>query len=326
MKKWIQWFSVIALFLSASHASLISQNDTALLRVTAVRTPEPPVIDGKVEDEVWSRANVIDTFLQRRPDEGEAASERTEVRILYDDQALYISFISYDANPEGIVRRLSRRDRDVPSDKVSIGIDSDFDQKTAFIFEVNAAGVMRDFFMYDDGSEVDMNWDAIWYAEVAERRDGWSAEFKIPFQSLRFSEGENLIWGINFAREIHRRNEWSFWSLIPRDARGWVSRFGILDGLENIDPPRSLLFLPYTLGSGTSWPAGQIPARVNSVDPQLRAGLDFQYGVSNNTILNVTINPDFGQVEVDEVVLNLTAFETFFSGKASVLSRTGFAF
>ena len=315
MKKWIQWFSAIALFLSVGHASLIGQNDTALPRVTAVRTPEPPVIDGRVEDEVWSRANVIDTFLQRRPDEGEAASERTEVRILYDDQALYISFIAYDANPEGIVRRLSRRDRDVPSDKVSIGIDSDFDRKTAFIFEVNAAGVMRDFFMYDDGNEVDMNWDAIWYAEVAERHDGWSAEFKIPFQSLRFSDGGNLIWGINFAREIHRKNEWSFWTLIPRDARGWVSRFGILDGLGNIDPPRSLLILPYALGSGTSWPAGQIPARVNSVDPELRVGLDVQYGISNNTILNVTINPDFGQVEVDEVVLNLSAFETFYPEK-----------
>ncbi len=308
-------FFTVFLFLIVINTTLLSQTDPSVPQVTAVRTPEPPVIDGRVDDEVWQRAPVIDTFWQRRPDEGDPATERTEVRILYDDNALYISFICYDRNPDEIVRRLTRRDRDVPSDRVSIGIDSDFDRKTAFIFEVNAAGVMRDFFMYDDGNETDMNWDGLWQAEVATRPDGWSAEFKIPYQALRFSDQDEHIWGINFAREIDRKNEWVFWSLIPREARGWVSRFGILQGIHNIDPPRSLLFLPYTLGGGTSWPSGQIPARVNDFDHEFRAGLDVEYGISNNTILNITLNPDFGQVEVDEVVLNLTAFETFFPEK-----------
>lgn len=308
-------FASVLLFSILINATLLAQNDSSLPEVVAVRTPEPPVIDGRVDDEVWKSAQVIDTFRQRRPDEGYPATERTEVRILYDDNALYISFICYDSNPDEIVRRLTRRDRDVPSDRVSIGIDSDFDRKSAFIFEVNAAGVKRDFFMYDDGNETDINWDGLWQAEVAGRPDGWSAEFKIPYQALRFSEGDELVWGINFAREIDRKNEWVFWSLIPREARGWVSRFGILKGIRDIDPPRSLMFLPYTLGGGTSFPSGQAPARVNRFDREFRAGLDIEYGLSNNTILNITVNPDFGQVEVDEVVLNLSAFETFFPEK-----------
>jgi hypothetical protein len=315
MRTSLSYCCVTLLFFSSPVTFLLAQNDLSLPRVVAVETPEPPIIDGRVDDEVWDLANVIDTFIQRRPDEGEPATERTEVRILYDNNALYISFICYDSNPEGIVRRLTRRDRDIPSDRVSVGIDSDFDRRSSFVFEVNAAGVKRDFFMYDDGNEIDINWEGIWDAEVTDRPDGWSAEFKIPYQTLRFSEGDDLIWGINFSREIDRKNEWLFWSLIPRAARGWVSRFGILEGLQNINPPRSLLFLPYMLGGGTSLPSGQLPAHVHSIDPEFRAGLDFQYGISNNTTLNITVNPDFGQVELDEVVLNLTAFETFFPEK-----------
>jgi hypothetical protein len=278
----------------------------------AVRTNTPPTIDGRVTEEVWQDAPVIDSFWQQEPDDGQPATERTELRILYDDNALYVSFICYDSEPWKIIRRLTRRDRQVSSDYVAIGIDSYLDRKNAFIFEVNAAGVKRDHLMMDDGDEQDVNWDGIWDAAVSRRRDGWSAEFRIPFQTLRFTTRGEQIWGFNAARQIERKKEFVLWAHIPRSSRSIVSRFGILRGLHNLNAPRSLLFKPYVLTGLTSWPSNKFPKPVNKIDPQVDVGLDLQYGITNNITLNLTVNPDFGQVELDEVILNLTAYETFY--------------
>ncbi len=298
--------------------------------IIATRTDTPPVIDGYVDDDVWDTAQVIDTFYQREPDDGEPATERTELRILYDDSALYVSFICYDQEPDKIVRRLTRRDRRVPSDFVQIAIDSYFDRTSAFVFEVNAAGVKRDYLMLKDGESEDITWDGIWDAAVAMRDDGWSAEFKIPYQTLRFSQADEQIWGFNAARHIDRKNELMLWAHIPQTSRAVVSQFGTLRGLHDLNPPRSLLVLPYALTGATHWPHDKRPQPVNQFDPDLNVGLDLQYGISNNTTLNVTVNPDFGQVEIDEVVLNLSAFETFYPERrpffvegASIFRTTG---
>jgi len=280
--------------------------------IVATRTDTPPVIDGYVHDEVWSKAKVIDSFYQREPNDGEPATERTELRILYDDAALYISFICFDSEPDKIVSRLTRRDRRVPSDFVQVAIDSYNDKTTAFVFEVNAAGVKRDYLILNDGNSEDITWDGIWDAAVVMRNDGWSAEIKIPYQTLRFSEADEQVWGFNAARMIDRNNEFALWSHIPQSSRAIVSRFGILRGLHNLNPPRSLLVLPYTLAGATRWPSDQLPQPLHRLDPTIDVGIDLRYGISNNTTMNVTVNPDFGQVELDEVVLNLSAFETFY--------------
>ncbi len=278
----------------------------------AIRTDKPPVIDGNVDEDIWDTSSVQDNFYQREPDDGEPATERTELRILYDDAALYISFICFDSEPDKIVRRLTRRDRRVPSDFVQIAIDSYNDRTTAFVFEVNAAGVKRDYIMLDDGRSEDLSWDGIWDAAVAMRDDGWSVEMKIPYQTLRFSEADEQIWGFNAARMIDRKNEFILWSHISQSSRAVVSRFGVLRGLHDLNPPRSLLVLPYALAGATHWPSNQLPKPVNRFDSNLDIGADIQYGISNKTTLNISVNPDFGQVELDEVILNLSAFETFY--------------
>jgi hypothetical protein len=280
--------------------------------ISAVRITEAPIIDGRVNEEIWLSAPVLDSFWQMEPDDGQPATEHSEVRILYDDRALYISFICYDSEPGKIIRRLTRRDRRVSSDYVAIGIDSYLDRMNAFIFEINAAGVKRDLIMMEDGGKEDVNWDGIWDAAVAMRNDGWSAEFRIPFQTLRFKSKGEQVWGFNAARQIERKKEFVLWAHVPQGSRSVVSRFGTLRGLHDLDAPRSLLFLPYVLTGATRWPSNKLPEPVNRIDPDIDIGLDVQYGVSNNVTLNVTVNPDFGQVELDEVILNLSAFETFY--------------
>lgn len=278
----------------------------------AVRTNKMPVIDGYVDEEIWNKAEVTESFSQQEPDDGEPATERTELRVLYDDSALYISFICFDSEPDNIVRRLTRRDRRVPSDFVQVAIDSYFDRTTAFVFEVNAAGVKRDYIMLHDGGSEDITWDGMWDAAVAMRDDGWSVEIRIPYQTLRFSEADEQIWGFNASRMIDRKNEFVLWAHIPQSSRAVVSRFGQLRGLHNLNPPRSVQILPYALAGATRWPSDQMPQPLNQIDPALNIGADIRYGISNNTTLNLTVNPDFGQVELDEVILNLSAFETFY--------------
>jgi hypothetical protein len=307
MRLYFKAFAAGLLAVIISYAHDFDQNT-----IIAVRTERTPVIDGFVDDDVWAQAVVIDRFYQHEPDDGDPATERTELRILYDDSALYISFICFDSEPDKIVRRLTRRDRRVPSDFVQIAIDSHNDRTTAFVFEVNAAGVKRDYLMLDDGGTEDLTWDGIWDAAVAMREDGWSVEMKIPYQTLRFSEADEQVWGFNASRMIDRKNEFILWAHIPQSSRAVVSRFGYLRGLYDLNPPRSLLVLPYALAGATRWPDNQLPRPLNQLDSDLDIGVDVQYGISNNTTLNLTVNPDFGQVELDEVILNLSAFETFY--------------
>mgnify|MGYP000846932697 CR=1 FL=1 len=283
--------------------------------IQATRTAIPPEIDGQVDEVVWSQAVVFDKFIQFKPDEGKPASERTEARVLYDNDALYIAVVCYDHKPDRILRRLSRRDRVVESDGVGIAIDSYADRKTSFLFVVNAAGVKSDGLFQNDGGEPDMNWDALWEGVAATRPDGWSVEFRIPYQALRFAQGEVQTWGILVNRHISRTAEDAMSNAIPRSATGFTSQFGTLEGIRNINPKKTRLITPYALGGATRWPLDAEPAWEHALVPEYRAGLDAQIGVTSKTILTMTVNPDFGQVEADQAQLNLTAFETFFPEK-----------
>jgi hypothetical protein len=286
-----------------------------LYRATATRAiPGTPELDGRLDDPAWARAEVISDFVQRDPSEGEAATERTEARILYDDGALYIGIRAFDSDPSGVVGQLTRRDHSSPSDWLTVSIDSYRDRRTAFSFSVNPAGVERDEYLFDDTNEDD-SWNAVW--DVATRVDegGWVAEFRIPFSQLRFSKAEEQVWGFNITRVIQRKNETVQWKPIAKDASGWVSEFGELVGINGIQPPRRIEVLPYTVATQALTPeeAGN-PFRTGT-DFNGSVGADVKFGLTNSLTLNVTLNPDFGQVEADPSVVNLSAFETFFSEK-----------
>ncbi len=274
-------------------------------------TQGPPTIDGLLDEPDWALAMVAGDFVVFEPNEGEAPRQRTEARVLYGAEAVYVGIRAFDSAPDSIVAQLARRDERPHSDWVDVVIDSYHDRRTAFRFGVNPAGVKSDGYMYDDTNEDD-SWDAVW--EVATRTDdrGWTAEFRIPYSQLRFDGAARQTWGINFARFVARHMERSLWAPISRGDGALVSKFGDLEGLRDLSPPTRLEVLPYSL-------VGMEAAPGSSADPFYDArafssavGADVKYGITTDLTLDVTINPDFGQVEADPAQVNLTAFESFF--------------
>jgi hypothetical protein len=283
--------------------------------VNAVRADFPPVIDGWVNDVQWQKAPPILDFRQFDPEEGVLPTEITSVRLLYDDRALYVGVICYDAHPEKIVRQLTRRDRTSEADRFSVMIDSYYDRQTAFVFATNVSGVQSDGVLSQDGSVYDITWDAVWNVRTRVFQDGWSAEFAIPYNALRFAEQPNGVyrWGINFRRYISRKKETDEWVMVPRSETLQISKWGHVDGIRGIAPPLHLEVLPYA--SGTAQYETATDAHPWSKSYRGQAGVDLKWGMARNFTLDATVNPDFGQVEVDESVLNLTVFETRFPEK-----------
>ncbi len=285
--------------------------------VRATRTSHSPTIDGILNEEVWSSAVPATDFTQRDPLEGQPASEKTEIRVLYDDDALYFACMYYDTEPEKIVSRLGRRDMEIECDNGSIRIDSYHDHQTAFEFTFYPAGVKIDILQFDDGNHEDASWDAVWDVQTKILSNGWSAEVKIPFNILRYKtvEGDTSVheWGINFLRYISRKQESSRWAFSPKSQSGFVSRFGHLQGLNNLHSPRKLELLPFVVAKQTYQPATYNRKRQEAFLGD--AGLDMRYGITSDFNINLTINPDFGQVEADPAVLNLTTIETFLPEK-----------
>ncbi|WP_419950164.1 DUF5916 domain-containing protein [Candidatus Palauibacter sp.] len=284
----------------------------------AVRTADPPRIDGRLDDAAWSDAPVAGDFVQFRPDPGRPASERTEVRMLYTDDAVYVGARMFDSDPGGIIRRLARRDEEVTTDAFHVAIDSYFDHRTAFRFSISVAGVQRDGLMFADTQE-DPEWDAVWESATRTDEAGWTAELRIPFSQLRFAntggDGGASTWGINFRRDLARLEEASVWSPLPGDGSRTVSAFGTWRDLEGIEPHRHLEVRPYVLSSATRAPGTADNPFYSPTDMRQTVGGDLKYGITDNLTLNLTVNPDFGQVEADPSVVNLTAFETFFPEK-----------
>jgi hypothetical protein len=282
--------------------------------VTAVRTDHPPVIDGHLTEECWTKAIPSVQFTQQDPDEGKAATEATEVRFVYDDEALYVGIRLLDREPTRIVRRLSTRDSDPDADRVTVWLDPMHDHLTGAMFQVSAANVQQDAVLYND-SWTDNSWDAVWQSQVAFDETGWTAEIRIPLSQLRFTHAEHQTWGVNVQRYIQRKNETAWLEMVPKKESGIASRMLNLTGLDGLNPTRHLELLPYAA------------ARSEFITPQrgdpfndgsrafASAGADVKWGVTSNLTVNATVNPDFGQVEVDPAVVNLTAFETFFPEK-----------
>jgi hypothetical protein len=295
------------------------QGGNSTKSIVASQTVTPPRIDGLLSDDVWRSAVPVGGFLQYDPHEGAPPTEETIVRVLYDDRALFIGVLCRDSDPSGIVQQLTRRDRSVQADRFTVIIDSYHDHNSAYVFSGTASGVQTDGILSQDGLVYDVQWDAVWEYSAAIIPEGWSAEFKIPFSALRFSvqDGEN-VWGINFRRFIARKQETVEWVMVPRSEAllglvSPVSKQGHLSGLRGLGTPLRMELLPYQV-SRLSYVAQPVPFPLRR-EVQGNIGLDLKYGLTNDLTLDVAINPDFGQVEVDQTVLNLTVFETFYPEK-----------
>jgi hypothetical protein len=268
-------------------------------------------VDGRLDDAAWKSAPVTDAFTQIDPDEGKPASERTEVRVLYDDDAIYVGVRLHDGGR--VTGRLGRRDMPLgDSDWFGLMLDSYHDHRTAFGFDVNPAGVRRDEVKTIDVD--DNSWDAVWDVATSVDAGGWTAEYRIPFSQLRFGRDSVQTWGVQFERLIGRKQEYDVSTFIPKKDRGGVPQYGHLAGLTGLHAGKRLELLPYTV------------SRAEYVDPHGNpfrtkheyggsAGLDLRYRAASNVTLVATINPDFGQVEVDPAVVNLGVYETFFDEK-----------
>ncbi len=269
-----------------------------------------PRIDGLLDEADWAAAAVARDFVVFEPDEGARPSQRTEVRVLYGAEAIFVGIRAFDSAPDSIVAQLARRDDRPHSDWVDVVIDSYHDRRTAFRFGVNPAGVKSDGYMYDDVQEDDA-WDAVWEVATQTDEEGWTAEFRIPYSQLRFDGAARQTWGINFARFVARHMERSLWAPISKGDGALVSRFGELEGLRDLSPPARVEVMPYSLLRMEAAPGSAADPFHDPRDLSSAAGADVKYGITTDLTLDLTINPDFGQVEADPAQVNLTAFETF---------------
>ena len=281
---------------------------------TAIKITEPPQIDGKIDDAVWSSGEWIDDFTQFEPYNGRPASQRTNFKILFDDDNIYVAIRAFDTAPDSIVKRLTRRDN-VDGDMIGVAFDSYHDLRTAFIIGISAGGVKFDQMMTNNGQNEDSTWDPNWWGKVSVDESGWIAEMKIPFSQVRFEKNSDDVWGLQVFRQIYRHSEMSFWEHIPKDAPGLVHLFGELSGFESIRPRKIFDITPYTVASFDRYESQPGNPFATGRDFRLNGGVDAKIGVTNNLTLDLTVNPDFGQVEADPSEVNLTAYETFFEEK-----------
>ena len=278
-------------------------------RAVASRLDGTIRVDGVLSEAQWRGAQPLSQFTQLDPQEGRPATERSDIRILFDREALYIGAMLYDR--EAVRSRLGRRDMSMTaSDWLTVIIDTNHDHRTAVGFEVNPLGVRRDQTRSPDNE--DDSWEPVWEVQTSITDSGWVAEMRIPFSQLRFTTAaSNLEWGLQVERQIARNQEFSVWSFTPRDRPGGIPRFGHLAGMTDLATGKRLEIMPYVVAKSENIDRGGNPFR-DDQEFGGDAGLDLKYRVTSNMTLDATVNPDFGQVEVDPAVINLTAFETFF--------------
>jgi hypothetical protein len=310
------WLGLAALVAAQeSPAAGAHKQAPVLSAVQAVRVAAPIVLDGRLDDSAWNQAPAASEFFQRDPDEGKPATERTEVRVAYDEDALYLGLRLFDQEPGRIVRNLSRRDEGAEADRVVVYLDPRHDHLTGAWFQVSAAGVQSDAIIFNDSWD-DGSWDGVWESAVSTDDQGWTSELRIPFSQLRFTTAEQQTWGINISRYIQRKNETAWLQLVPKKESGLASRMAHLTGLEGIRSRHHLSLLPYTVArSELIAPSASGNPFNDGSRHGLGMGLDVKYGLTSNLTLDATVNPDFGQVEVDPAVVNLSEFETFFDEK-----------
>ena len=280
----------------------------------AVRITGPaPRIDGVLDDPAWSQASAISDFVQKIPVEGATPSVATSVRLLYDDDALYVGARLLRSDPRAIRTSITRRDGDSDAETFIVSLDTYLDRRTAYSFSLSSGGVRGDFYHSQDSEDSgrEAQFDPVWSGRARVDADGWTAELRIPFSQLRFNAAPTQSWGLQLTRNVADKSERAQWVLIPISASGYSSYFGRLEGIAGIPPTRRLELLPYLATDLT------FRARINPANPfndrgGVRAGGDLKLGLGPNLTLDATVNPDFGQVEADPAVVNLTAFETVF--------------
>ncbi len=283
--------------------------------VSAARRNGEIRIDGRPDEPAWADATPATRFVQREPVEDAPAEQLTEVRVLFDDGALYVSSVMHDWQPDRIGDQLVRRDENGQYDYFEVSLDPNNDRRTGYRFRVSAAGVQRDVYLYNDVRE-DAAWDAVWQSAVRRDSTGWSVELRIPLSQLRYNASDSVqSWGVNFSRRRLASNELTYFALESRLRHGKVSVFGQLDSLQLPRSARRIEIRPYVLTSVFTAPAELGNPFFDGSDFDNRAGMDLRFGVGAAYTLGATVNPDFGQVEVDPAVINLTAFETFFPEK-----------
>ena len=282
----------------------------AAAQARATRAARPPVIDGRDDDAAWRSAVSTSAFREFQPRDDAAPQQRTEFKVVYDDRDLYVFVRAFDTHPDSIRHAVTRRDVRGSSDQIGVLIDSNHDRRTGFEFWVNPDGVQRDYAIYDDVTE-DVSWDGLW--DVATRVDslGWTAEFRIPFSQLRFQGGSSATFGLLIWRTIERTQETVTWPLAHASRAGLSSQFGELTGITGVGAHHGLEAAPYVVAKNLSQksPAGY------GRDQEQTLGADLSYGVTSGLTLDATVNPDFGQVEADPSLLNLTSLEAFLPEK-----------
>jgi hypothetical protein len=301
---------------SAQEPAATPQASAEARQIRAIRISQPIKIDGRLDEPAWSEAIAATDFLQQKPNEGRTASEKTEVRVLFDDKNLYIGIHAFDSDASSINARELVRDTSFSNDdKIEILLDTYHDRRNAFRFAVNPLGTQQDALITDEGRDVNLSWDAPWISSGKIDRSGWTVEIAIPLTTLRFKEG-NDTWGFNSARIIRRRNEENLWTSWQRSfGLERVSQAGELVGVGEIKRRRLYEVKPYIMGG---WRQGmpQIGAPGFDAGVQGKAGLEVaKIGITPSLTAEFTANPDFGQAEVDNQVVNLSRFSVFFPEK-----------
>jgi hypothetical protein len=272
-----------------------------------------PRVDGRLDDGAWRAAPTISDFVQKIPNEGAEPSVITEVQLVYDDDALYVGARMRRRDPQAIRTSVTRRDGESDAEVFTISLDTYLDRRTAYSFSISSGGVRGDFYHSQDSEDSgrEAQFDPVWSARTRVDEEGWTAELRIPFSQLRFTAVEQQTWGLELTRNVADKSERIQWVLIPVSAAGFASYFGRLEGISGIPPARRLEVMPY-VASELSYRANVDPTNPFNDRVGNRAGADLKYGLGPNLTLDATINPDFGQVELDPAVVNLTAFEVVF--------------
>jgi hypothetical protein len=302
--------AVLGGFSAAAHAA----DPAPAVRAHATRRTGAIAVDGRLDEATWQAAPKHSGFIQRFPQDATPPSVDTRFAIVYDDDAIYVGVWADDPQPDLIRALLTRRDVDAPADAITVAFDSYHDRRTAYAFQLNAAGVQRDMLLFDDTSSDD-TWDAVWTGNVAVTASGWTAEYRIPLSQLRFASADRQEWGFQILRVIGRTGEQDSWSPWPRSTPQVVSKFGVVDGITHLGDRTRLELLPYATTGIDRLPVDTGDPLNRTYDWRRGIGLDLKYGLGPAFTLSATINPDFGQVEADPSKINLSGSELFFAEK-----------
>ena len=308
--------------LAVPSGHLEAQQGRGDYRIRAIRTDIAPVLDGVLEEHVWGRGALIDELIQQEPIEGARATEDTEIHILYDAETLYIGVRAWERSDYGVVATEMRRDSDriLDEDNIQLIFDTFRDSRSGYMFVTNPLGAQLDQQVFNEGeggasqfgfssSNINRDWDGVWYTASRILDDGWVAEIAIPMVTLRFSDADQQSWGMNIMRNMGGKNEQAFWAPLSKEFTiTRVSMAGVLDGMESLNRGMDLRVTPFVTGGGTS----TLESSIEDNSWQRDAGLDLKYGLSAGMNLDLTINTDFAQAEVDDEQVNLTRFALFF--------------